>query len=208
MNFDPYNPLDDANLQASVAEALLERDPIRLDKLPRFNGAGLYALYYTGPFPAYEPLAARNRDNRFEWPIYVGKAEENRTRIGAGPAAQKLFKRLCEHRESVNQAVNLDVTDFYCRALVVKDIWVPLGESLLLSKYAPLWNKTVDGFGNHNPGRGRVAGMMPRWDTLHPGRPWAPNHQPRNETAEQLITEIRHQLELAAVPAKPRFLAP
>ena len=42
--------------------------------------------------------------------------------------------------------------------------------SLLIAKFAPVWNTIIDGFGNHDPGRGRYEGMRPRWDVLHPGR--------------------------------------
>ena len=68
---------------------------------------------------------------------------------------------------------NLDLADFSCRFLEVDDIWIPLGESLLIQFYRPLWNSVVDGFGNHDPGGGRYKGASPSWDTLHPGRHWA-----------------------------------
>lgn len=32
---------------------------------------------------------------------------------------------------------------------------------------------TDDGFGNHDPGKERISGMLSSWDTLHPGRAWA-----------------------------------
>jgi hypothetical protein len=44
-----------------------------------------------------------------------------------------LFRRLKEHAESIRSAQNLDIKDFYCRFLVVDDIWIPLGESLVIS---------------------------------------------------------------------------
>lgn len=69
-----FNPLDKVNLGRSVAEAMLESKPRLLDGLSRFDGAGIYALYYSGPFPAYAGIVERNRDERFEAPIYVGKA--------------------------------------------------------------------------------------------------------------------------------------
>ncbi len=57
-----------------------------------------------------------------------------------------------------------------------------------------LRNKVVDGFGNHDPGKGRHAGLRSRWDVLHPGRPWADKCQPRQETAQQIIGEIKDYL--------------
>lgn len=71
-----------------------------------------------------------------------------------------------------------------------------VGQTMLrqFAKFDPLWNKLIDGFGNHDPGKGRHAGLRPRWDVLHPGRPWADRCQSREETAEQIITEVRDYL--------------
>ena len=105
-----------------------------------------------------------------------------------GPA---LYKRLQEHAESVNASENLKIEDFFCRFLVVDDIWIPLGESLLIAKFAPIWNKLIDGFGNHDPGKGRYEGARPKWDTLHPGRGWANKCAARIETPKQIAEEIK-----------------
>jgi hypothetical protein len=70
----PYNPLDKKNLGASVADALLERKVHPLGEIAKFLGAGIYAIYYSGDFPAYEPLVTHNNHNPFSAPIYVGKA--------------------------------------------------------------------------------------------------------------------------------------
>ncbi len=210
MDYEPYNPLDERNLGASVAEALLERDPVRMGNLSRFPGAGIYAIYYTGDFPAYAAMAARNRDGRFEWPVYVGKAVASGARKGKtttdGKVEFNLYDRLKEHLKSIEEAQNLNADDFYCRALVVKEIWIPLGESLLINKFSPVWNRLLDGFGNHNPGKGRYDGMISRWDVLHPGRKWAPKFQPRSETAAQLAEEVAAFLASSSVPKHPRFL--
>jgi hypothetical protein len=52
----------------------------------------------------------------------------------------------------------------------------------------------IDGFGNHDPGKGRHAGLRPRWDTLHPGRPWAERLQPRDEDEKAIQREIQEVL--------------
>lgn len=99
----PYNPLDVEHLGSSVADALLERSAMPLAALSQFNGAGVYAVYYTGaatPFEPYEPLARRNREEPFSQPIYVGKAVPTGARKGlrgANAAGPKLFGRLSEH---------------------------------------------------------------------------------------------------------------
>lgn len=206
---DPFNPLDKANLGISVAQALLSKNAIPLVELGTFQGAGVYALYYIGSFKPYSRLAGQNNKGRFLAPIYVGKAENKRRKgISAGTSRSTvLYRRLNEHRESIRQAsTTLSANDFYCRYLVVDDIWVPLGESLLIAKFTPVWNTLVDGFGNHDPGAGRHAGMRPRWDVLHPGRAWADRCQPRMESAKQIAADVEEFLR--ALPSEPpRFYA-
>jgi hypothetical protein len=170
----PFNPLERKHLGASVAQELLRQSGVPLGKLPKFEGAGVYAIYYKGDFPAYKQLADANKVE-LRLPIYVGKAipEGGRSGVETGDAKSRLRGRLQEHASSIRKVDNLKIEDFECRYLVVEDIWIPLGESLLISKFAPVWNTTVAGFGNHTPGRGRDKTMKPRWDELHPGRKWA-----------------------------------
>ena len=106
-----------------------------------------------------------------------------------------LFKRLSEHSESVTVAENLNLQDFRCRFLVVDDIWIPLAESLLIEKFAPVWNRVLDGFGNHDPGRGRHSGKMPYWDCVHPGREWAKRLQPCLYTRQELESRVTDYLD-------------
>jgi hypothetical protein len=172
----PYNPLDKLNLGKSVAEALLDRPDHPLGAIPQFAGAGIYVIYYRGDHPLYAPVTEANDDD-LRWPIYIGKAVPSGGRRGnsflSTATGNHLFGRLAEHRESVVAADNLDVDDFVARYLIVDDIWIPLGESLLISTFKPVWNRVLDGFGNHDPGSGRYNGMRPMWDMLHPGRSWA-----------------------------------
>ena len=130
-----YNPLAKRNLGANVADALLGRPVVALPPEP-FLGAGVYALYYTGCFEPYHQIAHANRDGRHVMPVYIGKAVPPGARKGglgldANPG-NALFKRLNDHATSIGQAANLDLGDFCCRYLVVDDIWIPLGESLLI----------------------------------------------------------------------------
>lgn len=208
----PYNPLEKVNLGISVAEALLSQDALPLAALSDFSGAGIYALYYQGDFAAYGKLAHMNRTQGASVPIYVGKAIPEGGRKGVVPLAggskvrvtRALYKRLMEHAESI-RTTQLSVNDFSCRYLVVDDIWIPLGESLLISRFSPLWNLLVDGFGNHDPGNGRYNGLAPKWDVLHPGRSWATKCKPRVETAEQIATEAAAWLDQAPSLMQSRY---
>ena len=172
----PYNPLDTRNLGASVADALLERE--RVAWPPHgFRGAGIYAIYYTGCFEPYKVIAQTNRQSNCSIPVYVGKAVPAGARKGAvrprAISGNALANRLNQHAASIDHANNLNLSDFSCRYLVVDDIWIPLGESLLIERFSPIWNTRIDGFGNHAPGRGRQDQARSQWDVVHSGRPWA-----------------------------------
>lgn len=178
----PFNPLDMVHLAESVGNALLSAEPIRADLMEPFSGAGVYAIYYVGSASPYEQLGAANAGvsgGAHGVPIYVGKADPPGGRKGLSVAttSKALSDRLREHRRSITQASNLDVTDFYFRWLVVEPIWVPLGESILIQRFSPVWNAVLDGFGNHAPGSGRQSGVLSLWDTLHPGRCSVPRGQ-------------------------------
>lgn len=167
----------------------------------RFQGPGIYAIYYTGDFPAYRVIAEQNRKGRFNLPIYVGEAVPEGSRKGglvSNPKPTfKLFSRLREHARSIEQAENLRVEDFLFRYLLVEDIWIPLGEALMIDTFTPVWNKVIDGFGIHTP-RGNRPQTTSAWDTLHPGRPFVKKVKlllnPKNQA--QLTKEVREYLTL------------
>jgi hypothetical protein len=197
----PFNPLDKRNLGESVADAMLLQPVGPMPPSP-FIGAGIYAIYYTGDFVLYERIAERNRDGKFGWPIYVGKAVPAGARkggfgLGEDPG-QVMYARLCQHASSIEQASNVKLGDFYCRYLVVEDIWIPLAESLLISMFSPVWNRKIDGFGNHDPGKGRANQQRSPWDVIHPGRTWA-EKLPLPSVSEQGIRDGA-QAYIAGVP--------
>ena len=190
---EPFNPLDKQNLGRSVFIELTRRPLVPIASLTPFKGAGVYAVYYVGSKPLYQPTNAvganRNR------PIYVGKAVPSGARKGnLGLTCDPgfvLFNRLKEHSESISVVENLDVDDFQCRFLAVDDIWIPLAESLLIATYSPLWNVVLEGFGNHDPGKGRVNQRRSVWDSLHPGRTWAEKLQKNALPGKELVKRIQ-----------------
>ena len=177
----PFNPLDKRNLAESVTDAMLAQPVKPLPPQP-FIGAGIYAIYYTGQFPLYQKIASCNDGGLFQQPIYVGKAVPAGARKGGlgldAEPGQTLYNRLCDHAKSMAEANNLESSSFFCRFLAVDDIWIPLAESLLIERFSPLWNMVLDGFGNHDPGKGRYNQQKSPWDTIHPGRTWADRLQP------------------------------
>ena len=166
-----FDPLSKTNLARSVEGALLRQVPSKLAALPRFLGAGIYAIYYTGPLDIYASISSEECLT----PIYVGKAEPAGGRKGLTSATggTPLWSRLADHAKSVGQAMNLDDLDFRCRYLVADDLFTPLAEQLMIREYQPVWNVALDGFGNHDPGAGRRNQARSPWDVVHPGRPWA-----------------------------------
>ena len=105
--------------------------------------------------------------------IYVGKAVPDGARKGGQgddvDPGTALFKRLTDHAKSIDAATNLKLEDFRCRFLSVDDIWIPLTESLLIERFKPVWNRILDGFGNHDPGKGRhrgSLGLLTSWPCL------------------------------------------
>lgn len=192
----PFNPLDKRRLGESVASALLKRPIGPLPPAERFEGAGIYAIYYTGDIGFYKPIADRNRRNKYTLPIYVGKAVPPGARKGGfgldTAPGSALFNRLREHSQSL-QAAKLSTDHFPCRYLIADDIWIPLGESLLIEMFNPLWNVLVDGFGNHDPGKGRQKQVKSAWDALHPGRSWAtglPENPKRADELRKMIADF------------------
>lgn len=189
---ESFNPLAMDSLAESIVTRLEENPPVPLGNLKKFHGAGIYAIYYTGDFPAYRIVSEHNADGKWGLPIYVGKAvpKGGRQGIDEPPSSNTaLWSRLRQHAKSVDAAQNLHLEDFHAHWLVVDDIWIALGESALLRDKRPLWNAEVDGFGNHDPGSGRHKGLAPQWDTLHPGRSWASKLTQRDEGAADLIAK-------------------
>ena len=176
MEIDQFNPLDKRNLGISIADAIFKQNVYPLKELKPFSGAGVYAIYYNGDFPLYKKISEKNKIS-FTQPIYAGKAvPEGARKGGLGldvPVGEFLYKRLKEHRKSIEAVNNLKIDHFNCRFLVVDDIWIPLGESQLIERTRPLCNIVLDGFGNHDPGGGRYNQQRSAWDVIHPGRQWA-----------------------------------
>ena len=195
---EPYNPLDLRRLGEGIARALLDQPVSPLPPTQRFLGSGIYAIYCTGDFPPYEPIAAKNRDGRFEIPIYVGKGIPEGRRTGGtgfGPTpGTDLFRRLGQHARTITAADNLELAEFSCRYLVVAPVWIPLGEELLIRWFSPLWNTAVTGFGNNDPGSRRYTQQRSLWDVLHPGRPWAAKCAPNPRTADEIVELVEEAL--------------
>jgi hypothetical protein len=199
-----YNPLDKLSLAKSIEGELLSRPSVPLADPGAITGAGVYAIYYSGPFPAYAPLALKNKDGAFGAPIYVGKAMPKGGRKGTleqdASKSTALRTRLTNHRKSLGEVSSLEVDDFHVRFLVVDLIWIPLGESMLIRSFAPPWNLVVEGFGINAPGKGRKDQRRSQWDTIHPGRAIAEKRPPNGLTPDEILEKISRHFRGEYVP--------
>ena len=155
--------------------------PVReLPPTASFTGTGVYALYYTGKKGVYAKYGELNR-TAYLYPIYVGKAvpkgwRQARTSDGSNANAKELFSRLNEHSRGITLATGIELKDFMCRFMIFEaDASDMIGsiEAALIKLNRPLWNTSLDGFGNHTPGNGRFEQAKSDWDVIHPGRTWA-----------------------------------
>ena len=191
---DLYDPLTWENLMAGVIVRFETQPRVRFAKTEEAQGPGVYALFYNGPHPAYQPISGTSR------PIYVGKAVPKGGRKGttSRPGDQfTLRDRFRNHHRSIVAATNLAEEDFTCRYLAIVPVWVTLAERFLIDHYRPVWNGEVDGFGNNPQGRYRQKGKRSWWDTLHPGREWARQREPKGSEADAIELVARFFQEVA-----------
>ena len=188
--------------QSVVDEAVRFFTATPVHRIPppsRFIGAGVYGLYYIGDFELYTKIAKMNRQTCVQ-PIYVGKAVPSGWRMARATDSETpvLYQRLREHTRSIQQATNLQIDDFRCRFMILggieSDLVVPV-EAELIRRYRPLWNSVVDGFGNHDPGKGRYNQAKSEWDVLHPGRLWADRLTGESPRLEEVIAGVQQFLE-------------
>ena len=177
-----YDPLTYDNLMAGLV-VHFERQPRQgLSNTVDVEGPGIYAIFYAGAYGPYAPVAGS------EYPIYVGKAVPPGSRKGEDidASAPALRRRLREHAKSISAAENIDLADFHCKHMAVEPVWIALAERFLIDYYKPVWNLVLDGFGDHDPGRGRRDSQRSWWDTLHPGRSWLRSWcMPRHELRQR-----------------------
>lgn len=208
MSFD-YNlhVFHSPKFQSVVNDAITFFDTTPVHVLPppgQFIGPGVYGLYYHGGYEAYTRIATRNQDTYLQ-PIYIGKAVPPGWRTGRGSTSSTpdVYRRLREHANSIQQVANLRIDDFRCRFMILSniesDLVVPV-EAELIRRHKPLWNTVVDGFGNHDPGKGRYNQSPSEWDVLHPGRSWAGRLTGTPPEYTAIIAKIQNFLDLLPLP--------
>lgn len=198
------------HIYTSTAFAELVKDAVRffngtpVHTLPppeAFGGTGVYAIYYTGQHPAYKKYAELNR-LAYNFPIYVGKAvpkgwRQARLSDDILNQSKELHTRLREHARSISAASSLAVEDFMCRFVIFEgeaSDMIGTIEAALIKLNRPLWNTVVDGFGNHDPGKGRYEQAKSDWDVIHPGRTWAEKCKGAHSSATTIFARVNVHL--------------
>jgi Eco29kI restriction endonuclease len=167
-----------------------------------FLGTGVYALYYIGENPLYRKYAELNR-LAYNYPIYVGKAvpkgwRQARMSDSTLNQSRELHNRLREHSRNIIVGAGLLIEEFMCRFVIFEDEgsdMIGTIEAALIKLNQPLWNVAVDGFGNHDPGRGRYEQAKSDWDVIHPGRHWAERCNGEHKNESTIFANIERHLK-------------
>ena len=165
-------------------------------------GTGVYALYYTGDNPLYTRYKELNRLS-YDFPIYVGKAvpegwRQSRISDSESTQSNELYRRLREHSRSISAGDGIDLSDFSCRFVIFEregSDMIGSIEAALIKLNQPLWNSCVDGFGNHDPGKGRYEQARSDWDVIHTGRVWADRLNGTPKSKNDVVANIANHLK-------------
>ncbi|MFF5925762.1 Eco29kI family restriction endonuclease [Streptomyces hydrogenans] len=163
---ESFDPLSTEQIANTICETF-ERQPLvsMTHEIPRFEGSGLYALYYRGAsVDLYLPLAT------LQIPVYAGQALSSNSATGERVREHfPLHGRLKHHRTSIMEG-GLPISEFRFRALLLPDVHADLGENGLRVGYQPLWNSKLKGFGSKEQGATTRQSKKSKWDTVHDGR--------------------------------------
>jgi len=187
-----FDPMDTKHVTAAVCQELERQPLIPLDPLiGRFDGYGLYAIYYHGQtVPLYRRLSG------LKIPVYVGQALSHNSATGAAVRDPRpLWGRIRDHHASIDSS-DLPAAEFSVRLLRLPDVHADLGENGLRVFYKPVWNAILRGFGSHEQGSSTRHGARSKWDTVHPGRSrtFGADKYDRNELIQLVREHIRAEI--------------
>lgn len=188
------------DFQRIISDAIRFLQNTPAQKMPppeKFDGPGVYQIYCTANSGIYSRFYKFNKTS-LQVPIYIGKAVPKGWRQGrqyqdTNRRTNELYQRLREHSKSISQGEGLKIKDYDCRFMILEGAessLISTLEAALIRQYQPLWNTVIDGFGNHDPGKGRYRQSKSDWDVCHPGRPWAERCQGISKNKEELYKAI------------------
>ena len=109
--------------------------------------------------------------------------------------SRELHNRLREHSRSITVGAELLLEEFMCRFVIFEDEasdMIGTIEAALIKLNRPLWNVAIDGFGNHDPGRGRYEQAKSDWDVIHSGRSWAERCNGKHQEKSVIVANIEN----------------
>lgn len=98
--------------------------------------------------------------------------------------------------------MNLEASDFHYKSLMVDDIWIPLGENILIERYRPVWNHIITGFGIKDPGNRRKDQHRSLWDVVHPGRKFANKLGENPQKPDNVVADLTSYFATGSVPKR------
>ncbi len=115
MTVELYDPLTFDNLMIGMVSHFEKQTMVGMNAIDDAKGPGIYSLFYSGPLSIYGSISGSSK------PIYVGKAvppgSRKGTRVNVNSPA--LRSRIRQHAKSIEEAENLDTSEFKCRYLAV-----------------------------------------------------------------------------------------
>ncbi|MCA2180810.1 Eco29kI family restriction endonuclease [Nonomuraea glycinis] len=189
-----YDPLDTRNITAVICHELEAQPLVPLaPEIPKFDGSGLYAIYYAGASePLYTPLVPH------DIPIYVGQSLSHNSATGVATKSRSpLWARVRGHGRSI-EGGGLSLTEFAVRLLRMPDVHADLGENGLRVNYQPVWNAVLRGFGSNEQGASTRKSARSKWDTVHQGRnrTYGESDHDRDALIEQAKAHIAARIAL------------
>jgi len=172
--------------------ALIKKSVKSFEKIPPqpmalggVEGEGVFALYYTGEYPLYKGYKDANT-SKLNAPIYISK--------GAN-----IDEKIKEQYRNIAKVSNLNPEDFYTKVMPLSTDLPSITEEVeatLVDQYQPLWNTCLEGFGSHNPGRGRAKQAPSDWDVIHPGREWVSKLSGKANDRRKLGRKVQKHMKL------------
>ncbi|MER6514512.1 Eco29kI family restriction endonuclease [Nonomuraea sp. NPDC001636] len=183
-----YDPLDTRNITSVICRELEAQPLIPLvPETPRFDGSGLYAIYYASEAESlYAPLVPH------DIPVYVGQSLSHNSATGVAISGRTpLWSRVRGHARSI-EGGGLRLTEFAVRLLRMPDVHADLGENGLRVNYQPVWNAILRGFGSNEQGSSTRQSARSKWDTVHQGR--NRSYGDSTHDRDKLIEEARRHI--------------
>lgn len=150
-NSSRFAPLDtlstelETQLNQTLISKFLAQDCCALQpNLSSYGVFGVYALYYYGDDPFYEPIS--NVAHKTHVPIFVGVSHPTAYSTYSASDKQTLAQTISSHQTRLTDFDRFNRSDFKIRTLSLEPVWIHHTAQLLIDAYQPWWNTYITGF--------------------------------------------------------------